>query len=89
MLNQQILPFIQIIFLAEPCHATENMQLFGKSMQGWDGLGSAVAVYDQITVYKGGKIWILDTSIGQVRDKTILATLKIPASSKTTKIEFI
>ena len=54
MLNHQILPFIQIIFLAEPCCETENMQ-FGKSLQGWDGLGSVVAVYDQITVNKGKK----------------------------------
>ena len=58
-------------------------------MQGWDGLGSVVAVYDQIPVNKGKKIWILDTSVGQVRDQAILTTLKIPASSKTTKIEFI
>ena len=56
VLNHQILPFIQIIFLADPCCTTEIMQLFGKSMQGWDGLGSVVAVYDQITVNKGEKI---------------------------------
>ena len=69
MFNHQILPFIQIIFLAEPCCATENIQLFGKSMQGWDGLVSVVAVYDQITVNKEEKYEFETLLLGKLETK--------------------